>query len=224
MILQGSIRKSRIRTCRKPGRIGQFVARWSGSRSPRDFSRRNYADRCNVQCSRSHRRSRYASRFGKSSSQQSDSPVGATLASPNLSNGTRKGQWNPGDAECEKEERELLTTNNGLFVVAVVAAVALLPASTSEAQHSALFAPVSPTHAQTGSPDDVTLRHRVVTVDLQQLQRVRATAISRRTHDSNEVIANLKDPHPGTVKLTDFLEVPLIDMPPKSLICGVGSN
>ena len=28
----------------------------------------------------------------------------------------------------------------------------------------------------------------------------------------------------GTVKLTDFLEVPLIDMPPKSLICGVGSN
>ena len=28
----------------------------------------------------------------------------------------------------------------------------------------------------------------------------------------------------GAVKLTDFLEVPLIDMPPKSLICGVGSN
>ena len=28
----------------------------------------------------------------------------------------------------------------------------------------------------------------------------------------------------GTVKLTDFLEVPLIDMPPKSLICRVGSN
>ena len=28
----------------------------------------------------------------------------------------------------------------------------------------------------------------------------------------------------GTVKLTDFLEVPLIDMPPKSMICRVGSN
>ena len=28
----------------------------------------------------------------------------------------------------------------------------------------------------------------------------------------------------GTVKLTDFLEAPLIDMPPKSLICRVGSN
>ena len=28
----------------------------------------------------------------------------------------------------------------------------------------------------------------------------------------------------GTVKLTDFLEVPLIDMTPKSLIYRVGSN
>ena len=28
----------------------------------------------------------------------------------------------------------------------------------------------------------------------------------------------------GTVKLTDFVEVPLIDMPPESLICRVGSN
>ena len=28
----------------------------------------------------------------------------------------------------------------------------------------------------------------------------------------------------GTVKLTDLLEVPLIDMPPKSLICRVGST
>ena len=28
----------------------------------------------------------------------------------------------------------------------------------------------------------------------------------------------------GTVKLTDFLQVPLIDMRPKSLICCVGSN
>ena len=28
----------------------------------------------------------------------------------------------------------------------------------------------------------------------------------------------------GTVKLTDFLEDPLIGMPPKSLICRVGSN
>ena len=28
----------------------------------------------------------------------------------------------------------------------------------------------------------------------------------------------------GTVKLTDLLEVPSIEMPPKSLICSVGSN
>ena len=28
----------------------------------------------------------------------------------------------------------------------------------------------------------------------------------------------------GTVKLTNFLEAPLIDMPPKSLICRAGSN
>ena len=28
----------------------------------------------------------------------------------------------------------------------------------------------------------------------------------------------------GTVKLTEFLETRLIDMPPKSLICRVGSN
>ena len=34
----------------------------------------------------------------------------------------------------------------------------------------------------------------------------------------------LDNPEQGTVKLTDFLEVPLIDMPPKSLICFVGSN
>ena len=35
---------------------------------------------------------------------------------------------------------------------------------------------------------------------------------------------NPADLKQGTVKLTDFLEVPLIDMPSKSMICGVGSN
>ena len=51
------------------------------------------------------------------------------------------------------------------------------------------------------------------------LGRPRAT-----TRQATEARSRRSTSPKGTVKLTDFLEVPLIDMPPKSLICCVVSN
>ena len=68
------------------------------------------------------------------------------------------------------------------------------------------------------------LLDRISALYVQAASRRDVENIELQLFDASFRTCGVRIPILGTVKLTDFLEVPLIDMPPNSLICRVDSN